>query len=184
MLHLWLTRLVPVLEPVVGAPLPVALKINVHFDRIMDTARHAIVVPEPQELEGDFKTEIDRTTSMIHIRVGEAFDSALASADNIAEKALVVALVRAVCDLAGVTLDRVEESALVQTICGSHHARSRHIVQAQTFRDMVKRGDHAPVLIHRMDDAIARVGIGFRAQSDVEGEVLGKENCTSFSTKR
>jgi hypothetical protein len=31
-----------------------------------------------------------------------------------------------------------------------------------------------------MDDAIARVGIGFRAQSDVEGEVLGKENCTRF----
>jgi hypothetical protein len=180
MLHLWLTRLVPVLEPVVGATLPAALKINVHFEKILDTARRAIVVPGPQELEDDFKTEIDRTTSMIHIRIGDAFDSALASPDNIAERALVVALVRAVCDLAGVTLARIEESALVQTICGSHHARSRHIIQAQTFRDMVSRGEDAPLLIHRMDDAIARVGVAFRAQSDVEGEVLGNENCTRF----
>lgn len=180
MLCSWLIRFVPPVESCFGDPVYSALKFRVHFEKLIDVGSFPIQIPNAIELRNAFRVSVDEATRTINIVVGGAFDVALASPENIAEAALVAAMIWGASMLEGVPLDLSTEMALLEQISPSRHARSRHIMHAQTFRDMVRFGDGSPVRIHLMDDAVARVGIAFRVQSDVEAEILGQKECTAF----
>jgi hypothetical protein len=180
MLCSWLIRFVPPVESAFDGPLPSSLKLQIHFAKLIDVGALPIQIPSPTDLRNAFHISVDDAKHTINITVGGAFDSALASPDNIAEEALVAAMVRGFSMLAGWTLNSSAESALVAQICPSRHARSRHIMAAQNFRDMIQFGVGNPVQIHLMDDAVARVGIAYRVQADVGAEILGRQECTAF----
>lgn len=183
MLCSWLIRVVPPVESAFGSPLPSSLKFRIHFEKLIDVGTRPIQIPNSTELRNTFRISLDKARNTISITVGEAFDSALASPDNIAEEALVAAMVRGFSRLEDWALDHSTESALLAQICPSPHARSRHIMHAQTFRDMVYIGDGNPISIDLMDDAVARVGIAFRVQPDIGAEILGQKECTEFLNK-
>jgi hypothetical protein len=180
MLCSWLIRFVPPVESCFGDSQHSSLKFRIHFEKLIDVGTLPIQIPNANELLNAFRITINKAKRTINIVVGDAFDFALASPDNIAEAALVAAMVRGASMLEGSALDSSTELAIVTQICPSRHARSRHIMHAQTFRDMIQFCDGSPVRIHLMDDAVARVGIAFRVQADVGAEILGRTECTAF----
>jgi hypothetical protein len=180
MLCSWLIRFVPPVESGFGASLHSSLKFRIHFEKLIDIGTLPIQIPDADELRNAFRITVNEANRTINIVVGAAFDFALASPDNIAEEALVAAMVRGFSMHAGRSLDHSTESALLAQICPSRHARSRHIVRAQNFRDMIQFGVANPIHIHLMDDAVVRVGIAYRVQADVGAEILGRKECTAF----
>ncbi len=180
MLYTWLIRFALVLDSALRDNLPSALEIHVHFERMADIAEPPVQIPSTTVLQGEFRPAVDSQRSTIHLNIGKAFNDALASPDNLAERSLVGTIVRTVYTLAEVALNSDEQAALVASICPSHHARSRHMMPAHTFRDMIQHGVSSPVQMHRMDDATARVGIAFRVQPNVGGEIVGIRECTAF----
>ncbi|WP_156993898.1 hypothetical protein [Terriglobus sp. TAA 43] len=180
MLCTWLIRFVPPVEASTTKPIPEAVKFHIHFESVIDIDPHSITIPSTDELEAAFRIRTDATKSEVEIHVGRAFDLALASPENIAEKALVAAMLRGLRTMVEESSHPEADCGVVGQICGSNLARSRHIMPAQTFRDMLHTMAGKPVHIHKMDDAIARIGIAFRVQSDVGAEILGKRECTAF----
>lgn len=180
MLCSWLNRFVPPVESAYEGPLPSSLKFQIHFEQLIEVGHRSVEIPSPVELRDTFRIEVDEAKRTITIVVGDAFDSALASPDNIAEAALVEAMLRGFCMLTGWALDPSAELVLLARINPSPHARSRHIMQAHNFRDMLRFGMGDPIRVHLMDDAVARVGIAQRVRTDVGAEILGRRECTTF----
>lgn len=182
MLCSWLIRLVPPVESAFDGSLPSSLKLRIHFEKLIDidVATLPIQIPSPTDLRNAFHISVEEAEHTINITVGGAFDTALASPDNIAEEALIAAMVRGFSMLTGWTLNSSAESAVVEQICPSRHARSRHIMTAQNFRDMIQFGVGNPTKMDLMDDAVTRVGIAYRVQADVGAEILGRQECTAF----
>lgn len=180
MLYAWLQRAAPVLEEAFAELLPTVITFKIRFQRIIGVTTQLIVVPSDDELTSAFKTSVDHTRGVITIGIGDAFNRALGSSENIAERRLVEALVRGTSELAKAPLEATRASEIVKTICPSPHARARHLVQAQNFRDMIRGVSGEPVTIHLMDDAMLRVGLAFRVQHEVGSEVTGTKECTTF----
>lgn len=176
----WLNRFVPPVESAYEGSLPSSLKFHIHFEQLIEVGHRSVQIPSSRELHDAFRVNVDEAKRTIAIVVGGAFDSALASPDNIAETALVEAMLRGFCMLTGWDLGSSAELALLARINPSPHARSRHIMQAHNFRDMIQFGIGNPICVHLMDDAVARVGIAQRVQTDVGAEILGRQECTAF----
>ena len=180
MLCTWLIRFVPSVETALGKPAPQALRFYFHFESVIDIDPRSITIPGTVQLANAFRIRTDATKSEIEIRVGKAFDFALASPENIAERALLVAMLRGFNTLVDNRLTPSIEYEVLAHICSSNLARSRHIMPAQTFRDMLHGMAGTPVHIHKMDDAVARIGIAFRVQADVGAVIQGRRECTAF----
>jgi hypothetical protein len=181
MLCTWLQRAAPVLNTVFLDTLPPVVVLRFSFQCIIGVSRGEIAIPTPSELAAAFETSVDHIRGIVTVEVGTAFDDALASPDNIAEHALVEVVVDAVAELSGTALPAANRSEILKQICPSRHARYRHKIHAQDFRDMVAHGNAGkPVAINPMDDGLSRVGLGFRVQPDVSTEVIGIAECTSF----
>lgn len=180
MLYAWLQRAAPVLDEAFADLLPTVVTFKIRFQRIIGFSTDLIIVPSDAELTAAFETSVDHTSGVITIRIGDVFDSALGSSENIAERRLVKALVCGTSELTRTSLEVVKISELVRTICPSPHARARHLIQAQNFRDFIQGMSKKPVTIHLMDDAMSRVGLAFRVQQGVSSEITGKNECTTF----
>ena len=180
MLYGWLQRAAPVLDEAFADLLPKVVTFKFRFKRIIGFTTELMAVPSDAELNAAFETSVDHTCGVITIRIGDAFDSALGNSENIAERRLVEALVFGTSELARSPLEATRASEIVKTICPSPHARARHLIQAQNFRDMIRGVSGKPVTIHLMDDAMSRVGLAFRVQQGVGSEVTGTNECTAF----
>jgi len=180
MLCAWLQRATPVLEATYEGLVPSVVTFRVLFQRIIGVTTGPIVVPSDAELKSAFDTYVDHTSGVITIKIGDAFDRALGNPENIAEQRLVEALISGVSELTRTPLEATRASEIVKTICPSPHARARHLIQAQNFRDMIRGVSGKPVTIHLMDDAMSRVGLAFRVQQGVGSEVTGTNECTTF----
>jgi hypothetical protein len=180
MLYGWLQRAAPVLEEAFADLLPTVVTFKLHFQRIIGVTTERMAVPSDAELKAAFETSVDHTRGVITIKIGDAFDSALGSSENIAERRLVEALAFGTSELVRTPLEAARASEIVKKICPSPHARGRHLIQAQNFRDMIRGASGKPVTIHLMDDAMSRVGLAFRVRQGVGSEVTGTNECTAF----
>ena len=138
MLYGWLQRAAPVLDEAFADLLPKVVTFKFRFKRIIGFTTELMAVPSDAELNAAFETSVDHTCGVITIRIGDAFDSALGNSENIAERRLVEALVFGTSELARSPLEATRASEIVKTICPSPHARARHLIQAQNFRDMIR----------------------------------------------
>lgn len=181
MLCTWLQRTIPVLEAENLESLPRVVALKFRFQNIIGVTSGVVAIPTSSELMAAFHTSVDVTRGVIAIGVGTAFQDSLANPDNIAEQALVQVMVDAIFELSGTASQQATRSELLTRICPSVHARCRHRIHAQNFRDMVAQGnDGKPVTINSMDDGLSRIGLGFRVRPDVNGEITGVAECTSF----
>jgi hypothetical protein len=122
------------------------------------------------------------TTNTVSLVVGKAFEEASFNAKNVAERALVHALVDGVAKLVGRELKKDEHTAIVDAIVPDDLARQTHAFRTQRFRDYVQRSlPRSPITIDQADDAALKLGLGWRARARSVGAIIeGKTDCTAF----
>lgn len=124
----------------------------------------------------------DVPARVIELTFEPRFSQALFHVENIAEQALVDALLAGAIELSGRPLPSEVREAVKREIVPDVHARQSHVFMAQTFRDHIDAlRDAHPTTISKYDDAYIKIGLGWRVRAPEEGgEVLGKEVCLDF----
>lgn len=133
-----------------------------------------------QEAAGAIQTEVDTANRTVELRIGPEFDRALFNVDNIAEAALVTALVRGVSQLAQIEPDNLDK--VVSQIVPNAMARQSHAFVASKFRDFIPGlSRREPVTISCYDDAATKLGLGWLVRTPEQGHIVeGKNQCLQF----
>lgn len=182
MITTWLGRAVPLIDARVPS-LPDGLILwRCRFDA--DVADLDPSAP-PMDLAGARETVrlvCDVAARIIELTITPQFSQALFHVENIAEQALVEALLAGAIELSGQPLPFEKREALKREIVPDVHARQSHVFMAQTFRDHIDAlRDPSPTTISQYDDAYMKIGLGWRVRApDEGGEVVGKEACIDF----
>jgi len=115
----------------------------------------------------------------------EGFLSYFAFSDNRAERQFVTVLVKAYLDLLKIDANDDKITSLVAKIVTNDDARHFHVFQAQTFMDYVRDTLNVSLVgIDTIDDAAARVGLGWRVADEALGNrVNGKAECNELLAK-
>ncbi|PIB92745.1 hypothetical protein [Caulobacter sp. FWC2] len=182
MLRMWIVRAAPVLDrcfPGLGTS---SLLIEGDFT---DCMRNGEARPAPlnyPQVRAGLVVTADLERRTVVIKASEAFERGGFHVDNIAEQALVAAIAVGVAGLAGETLDAAAERQLVDEICPDPKARHRHTFAVATFLDQVRADiPKVTVRVDRDDDALLRLGLGWRAHERSEGAwIRGKADAMRF----
>ena len=144
MLCAWLQRAAPVLdEAYTGLPsVPVSFQIS--FAEIVGTTSGLVDPRNAHELRSLIRIVAEVGCPIVKIDVGAGFDDGLAQADNVAERALVEALVEGIATVAGELTDTNKLATLAHRICPNSQARWSHRIVARSFRDFVQAGKEQP----------------------------------------
>lgn len=180
MLCAWLQRAAPVLdEAYTGLPsVPVSFQIS--FAEIVGTTSGLVDPRNAHELRSLIRIVAEVGCPIVKIDVGAGFDDGLAQADNVAERALVEALVEGIATVAGELTDTNKLATLAHRICPNSQARWLHRIVARSFRDFVQAGKEQPVLIDPRDDAACQIGLAWRVHPrDSDPEISGASDCKS-----
>jgi len=126
------------------------------------------------------RLEVHAAERTIKLTLNRRFDLATYNAENVAERALVSALVRGVAQLAKASGQDTED--VVNAIVPNSSARQSHIFPVQTFRDHFHELlSNPPVRITSLDDAAAKLGLGWRCRDREQGGVIeGKRECLAY----
>lgn len=182
MVTTWLGRAAPVLD----ARLP-GLPDGVILWRCRFEVEPANVDPSAAplglaEARESVRLACDVPARVIELTFEPQFNQALFHVENIAEQALVEALVAGAVELAGLPLSSEVREVVLRETVPDVHARQSHVFMAQSFRDHIDTlRDANPTTISKYDDAYIKIGLGWRVRAPEEGnEVVGKEACIDF----
>jgi hypothetical protein len=113
------------------------------------------------------------------------FLSGFGIAENVAERLFVLNVSRAFLHLLNVTDIDGDAEEITSNVVQNQEARSFHVIHAHHFIDYVH--DTLPeklVFIDKIDDAAAKIGLGWRVRDRVQGnKIEGREVCTNFLEK-
>jgi hypothetical protein len=181
MIGTWCRRSVPYFEKVLGA----ALGSGPVLWQFMFTTPQEPGDPNSQwgdaaDAKDAIELEVDRPARTLRVRIGPGFDKALFNPKNVAESSLVEVLIRGVVSLAGDPSFDLE--AAFGTIVPNAQARQSHAFATRQFRDYFSHLDDEGVLkSSSYDDAIARLGLGWKVRSpDQGGRLTGKDECRAY----
>ena len=179
MLGTWLSRAAPILETAFpGLPLgPITWKVR--FECLREWAKADGEPPDPEALDALLQVVTDRTARTVELTVPVAFEGAFRIAENVAEIALVSALMRGTAGLGGVEPLAEEFAVLVASVIPTGFARHIHFMQSGGYRDLVaNRFAGHPVLIESQDTSLGHIGLAWLARPRGPGhEVVGKTEC-------
>ena len=175
----WLSRAAPVLDVIEGLPagpikwraefgaFPNAWDVDVS-SKSFETARAAISV------------SVDRASGIVTTTAGPGFDEAIHHPENIAERALVDALIEGILELAGQG-DR-DRTSYRDAIVPNKLARQAHAFAGQGFRDFIHGKLARRVTgIDPGDDAALKIGLGWTVRDrELGGDIKGKADTTAF----
>jgi hypothetical protein len=183
MLKTWLCRAVPVLESaLLGLPAgPVMLRVR--FDgRMLDGAKGERKQLSFEDAKSAIATTVDAMARTVSLVVGDAFEKAFWHPENIAERALVEAIVEGFGALAGASRSSAEQANLVRDIVPDASARQSHAFVERSFRDYVRDSiPRSPIMFDADDSALNKLGLGWRVRErSLGGDIRGKDACTSF----
>lgn len=131
-----------------------------------------------EELRSLFQVVADAGSPVVRIDVGKGFDDGLAQAENVAEHALVEALVAGISTASGESANANKRADLVGRICPNSLARWTHRIMAHSFRDFIQASREKPVLIDSIDDAANRLGLAWTVHSrDSDSGIRGVSQC-------
>ncbi len=127
-------------------------------------------------------TSVDQEARLVMVNVTAAFEPAHVNVDNIAERALVAALVEGVAQLGGGTLSPASVEEIVDEIVAGPMARQLHAFTNPSLRDHVQASlPRKPVIIDQIDDATSRLGLGWKVREREAGNwINGKPDTTAF----
>lgn len=182
MVTTWLGRAAPVIDASVPG-LPDGIIVwRCRFEAStanIDSTATPLGFAEAQESVQLVCNEPDR---VIELTFKPHFNQALFHVENIAEQALVDALLTGAIQLAAQPISSEMREAVKSEIVPDVHARQSHVFMAQTFRDHIDALHNAhPTTISKYDDAHIKIGLGWRVRTPEEGgQVEGKEICIDF----
>lgn len=184
MLGTWCRRAAQVLDEAIGQ----SLGAGPVLWRCIFTAPQQLLDPsEPwgtaEDAEGSIALEVDHVNRTVQLTIDPQFDRALFNPANIAEAALVKALIRGVAILA--SKPQVNLDALFTRIVPNEKARQSHVMAARNFRDFLPVLDQQKLVnVSKYDDGNTKVGLGWKVRHQSEGNViLGKEEGRNFLNK-
>ena len=182
MLCTWLARAAPVLDQAYNELPAGAMSFQVSFAEIVGSSLGAVTPKGADELRSLFRITAELGRAEISVEIARGFGDGLMQPENLAERALVEALVAGVAHASGEFADAQKRDGLVNKICPNSQARWIHRFEARSFRDFIHSEiSGKPVLIDPLDQAAPRLGLGWRVRSRDDGaEVLGVPECTSY----
>jgi hypothetical protein len=181
MLSTWLSRAADMLEGLSGLPSgPIYWKAEfsgLPSDFTGDSGRSSY-----EEARASITVETSIGNSTFQTVADADYERAVFHPENIAERALVSALIEAVNKIAGEPLSALQVGAMLQEIVKSPAARHGHAFMAREFRDHVRDDIGGEVVIlNRDDDAYVRLGLGWAIRDRDQGaEISGKAECSAF----
>lgn len=176
----WLPRIAHVLDAELSS-MPDVVSLHVAFDGYGHPAMGKEHTPSRDDIQAEIGLVVDASTRTIAVTTGRLFELGLAHPTNIAEAALVGAIVKGCIQLAGnpAGADLLD---LTAAIVADVQMRYSHDFQARHFRDFVGSnltGD--PVGIDPIDIAASRIGLGWRVRDRaVGGDINGQPQCNKF----
>jgi hypothetical protein len=183
MLGAWLRLAVPVLEQAYGNELPTGpIAFDIVFAEIISKTRGRVKAKNAEELRSLIAISIDQRRAAVRIDVGCGFHDGIAQPKNIAERALLEAIVNGAMELSNSPTDSDQRETLVSQICPESGARWLHRFQAASFRDYVhEQLPQNPVLIDQIDDAACKIGLGWKVRPRIQGgDIEGVQDCTQY----
>jgi hypothetical protein len=182
MLCTWLARAAPVLNEAYTALPAGPISFQVKFAEIVGSTFGTVIPKSADELRSLSHVTAEAGRAEIVIDIACGFDDGLMQPENVAERTLVEALVDGAARVGGELGDARKRHDLVRRICPNSHARWMHRFEARSFRDLIQPEiSGKPVLIDLLDQAAARIGLGWRVRSRDDGpEILGVLECTSY----
>jgi hypothetical protein len=158
--------------------------ISFHFSfEEITGSRPGILTPKDgAELAKLVTTSVDVGRSHVQINIARGFENGFMQPENVAERALVQALVEGALKANSGAADANARATLVDKICPNALARHMHLIQAHSYRDFVDRESvDAPVLIDPLDGAGVRTGLGWRKiPRDAHPIISGVRECTGY----
>jgi hypothetical protein len=182
MLTLWLRRAAPLLDASFSSLPASPITYRVSFEEIVEITSSQISSKSFGELRALIAITADLAEHRIEIVVGRGFHEGFFRSENVAEQALVEAIVLGAAQLAGENGDRPKIEGLVARILPDTRARHIHLFPARSFRDYASAQQREePTLLDKVDDATFRIGLGWKARSRESGaDVRGVAECTSY----
>jgi hypothetical protein len=182
MLATWLRRAAPTIDSSLPTLPSGPILWRCSFSTPQEPPKFDMQVGSADDALAAIKLSINRTNRIVSIEVSEGFSRALFNSENVAEAALVGALVRGVTELADIDSGSYNHAALAARIVGGPEARQSHIFVARDYLDfMDSLSAINPITISRYDDAELKLGLGWRVREPAAGaEIIGKDSCTAF----
>ena len=182
MVTTWLSRAAPVLEDAFPGLPDGPIQWTAHFEGDIGEIDPDTAQAEFASARANIEVRATAHDHSVTTIAGQKFEEAQFSEDNIAERALVDALVQGISALAGQTLDEDKHSRLMRAIVPDTRARLTHLFRTKGFRDFVQRSlPQHPVYIDEMEAATIRLGLGWTVRDRSAGSVVeGKAQCLSY----
>lgn len=178
MVTVWLARAAPVLDDRLALP-GGPIKWQAVFERTTGGLQGVPQQLTYAEARTAISVSVDPKARTVRTYASADFEDALHHPENIAERALVDAMIEGFLTLAGQPQD--DRSGLLHAIMPSPLARHSHAIAAQHFRDFVHAGLPVVVNVDKGDEAAARLDLGWRVRDRSEGsELIGKTETTTY----
>ena len=139
-----------------------------------------------EQARNAIRVEVDRASALVITRASSAYEDAVFHPENIAERALMDALISGITLLAMPSLDdETARSALLASLVPNSQVRHGHAFRANGFRERLPGLLSGQVVkVSEEDSAIVKLGFGWRARSRADGSrIEGMEDCLSFLSK-
>eukprot|EP00439_Symbiodinium_sp_Y106_P089863 s1_g2399.t1 len=178
----WLPKVADVLSERLKGSVPQTILFQVDFLGELGAIEGRSETATFNDTLNSIEHEIDKSESTIVITIGAEFEGALNNQNNIAESALVYAIVRSMVDYTGVRHTDEQLAEVVDLIVDNPDARHSHRFEATEFRQfLADQISSPPVLVNKSDEAIHKVGLGWQVRDKAHGrEINTKEQCVEF----
>lgn len=181
-LSTWIARAAPVLEKRFPTLPKGPIEWRADFDAKLTSARDDQGTIDLDQARACLTASAEPEARILRTHATADYEKAFATAENIAERALVEAFVKATALMASHVLAEAELQEIIAAIVPGPQARQTHAFRQPGFRDYVRgalRG--TAIRIELEDDAAARVGIGWKARERAQGAwIHGKDDCRAF----
>lgn len=175
----WLARSAEVLESKLSDLPPGPILWHCKFLDI-DLSDPADPVPDRQKAEALLSAHIE--DNLVRVTAEQGFLFSFRHPTNLGERLLVQKFVEGTAALAPGKRSSEELEATINDIVPSEWARDMHLLVARRFRDFLgHRRTGKMLLIEKADDALSRIGLGWRVRKQEDGSrIVGAENCNSY----
>jgi hypothetical protein len=184
MVQHWLSRAAPILEEELPRLPAGPVLLHTQFEGHSDEreSRGKIAPLNYDQARDQIAVQVDARASTVFLFFSGRFEDAILHPENIAERVFVEKLVCGFAQLACAELANADRDRLVQKIVPDVYARQQHAFWTRNFRDFVAGSvPPSPVTINDDDDAIIRLGLGWRVRTREQGgSIQGKQECTAF----